>query len=320
MHGKFTNLAPRVIVALVGIPIILFVSYIGGILFLLLVSAIGIFALREYFTLARAKGADPQIVVALVGLMAIHTSFFHERIQNFVLPFFIDSGGISMLQKLQLFITVLFLFLVVVLIVELFRNKGSIFLNAGMTIFGVLYIGMFLSSLVGIRELFGAEFPYHLAIQFFPSSTAFSDDALSATTYTWGGWTVIAIFVSIWMCDTLAYFGGLSMGQHKLFPRVSPNKSWEGAGWGFLGSVVTMILFQQYFLPFLQMHQAIVIGVIVGVFGQIGDLIESLLKRDANAKDSSELIPGHGGVLDRFDSLIFISPILYLYIDFVVLS
>ena len=320
MPSKFTNLAPRVIVALVGIPVILYFGYIGGLFFLLLVLAIGILALREFFTFAKAKGANPQSAIAIVGLSALHISFFHERIQNFILPFFIDSGGISMLQKLQLFITVLFLFLVVVLIVELFRNKGSIFLNAGFTIFGVLYIGVFLSSLVGIRELFGSEFPYHLAIQFFLSSTSFSDDALSATTYAWGGWTVIAIFASIWMCDTLAYFGGLSMGRHKLFPRVSPNKSWEGAAWGFLGSIATMILFQQYLLPYLQMHQAIVIGVIVGVFGQIGDLIESLLKRDANVKDSSELIPGHGGVFDRFDSLIFVSPILYLYIDFVVLS
>ncbi|MEW5798016.1 MAG: phosphatidate cytidylyltransferase [Bacteroidota bacterium] len=320
MSRTFVNLAPRVAVALVGIPVILFVSYIGTLFFLLLVLTIGILALLEYFTLAKAKGANPQTGVAIAGLSAIHISFFHERIQNFILPFFIDSGGISLLQKLQLFISVLFLFLIVVMIVELFRNKGSIFLNAGVTIFGVLYIGVFLSSLVGIRELFGAEFPYHLAIQFFPSSTSFSDDALAATTYAWGGWTVIAIFASIWMCDTAAYFGGLSMGRHKLFPRVSPNKSWEGAVWGFLGAVGAMIVFQQYLLPYLQLHQAVVMGVIVGVFGQIGDLIESLLKRDANVKDSSGLIPGHGGVFDRFDSLIFVSPILYLYIDFVVLS
>ncbi|MBI2430299.1 MAG: phosphatidate cytidylyltransferase [Ignavibacteriales bacterium] len=320
MSGKFSNLAPRIVVALVGIPVILFAGYSGGLLFLFLILAIGILALLEFFTLAKAKGADPQTLTAIAGLSALQISFFHERIQNFILPFFIDSGGISMLQKLQLFITVLFLFLVLVLIVELFRNKGSIFLNAGFTIFGVMYVGIFLASLVGIRELFGAEFPYYLAIQHLPSATSFADDTLAATTYAWGGFTVIAIFASIWMCDTAAYFGGLSMGKHKLFPRVSPNKSWEGAVCGFLGAVATMVLFQNYLLPYLLLHQAIVIGSIIGIFGQIGDLIESLLKRDANVKDSSGLIPGHGGVLDRFDSLIFVSPILYLYIDFVVLS
>ncbi len=317
---KFSNLASRVGVALVAIPCILFVCYQGGVLFLLLVLAIGILALLEFFTLAKAKGGNPQTAVAIIGLSALHLSFFHEQIQNFILPFFIDSGGISLLMKLQLFVTALFLFLTIVMLVELFRNKGSMFLNAGFTIFGVMYVGIFLASLTGIRELFGAEFPYHLAIQFFPQSSALTDATLHATTYTWGGLTIIAILVSIWMCDTMAYFGGISMGKHKLFPRVSPNKSWEGAVWGFFGAVLTMILFQHYFLPYLKLHQAIVIGVIIGVFGQIGDLIESLLKRDAGVKDSSELIPGHGGVFDRFDSLIFVSPMLYLYIDFVVLS
>ena len=320
MPGKFANLAPRVFVALVAIPLLLAVSYIGGIWFLLFVLGISVLALLEFLTLAKAKGANPQRFLPLVGLIALQLSFFHERIQNIVIPFYIEGGGISFLQKLQLVITVLFLLLVVILIVELFRNKGSVFLNAGFTIFGVMYVGIFLASLVGIRELFGAEFPYYLAIHFFPSTTSFSDELLHATTYSWGGLTIISILASIWMCDTAAYFGGISMGKHKLMPRVSPGKSWEGAAWGFVGAVVTMIVFQYYFLPYLKLHQAIVIGIIIGVFGQIGDLVESLLKRDANVKDSSSLIPGHGGVLDRFDSLIFVSPILYLYIDFVVLS
>jgi phosphatidate cytidylyltransferase len=320
MSDKFVNLAPRVVVALLAIPVILYISYLGGIFFLLLILGIGILALREFFVLAKAKGAHPQIGTAMTGLIVFHISFFHERIQNYILPFFIQSGGISMLQKLQLFVTVLFSFLVIVLIIELFRNKGSVFVNAAFTIFGTMYIGIFLASLVGIRELYGAEFPYHLAIQFFPDTVSFSDELLLSTTYSWGGFTVIAIFASLWVCDTAAYFGGLSMGRHKLFPRVSPNKSWEGAAWGFAGAVLTMALFQQYVLSYLQLHQAIIIGGIIGLLGQIGDLIESSLKRDANVKDSSSLIPGHGGVLDRFDSLIFVSPILYLYIDFVVLS
>ncbi len=320
MTNKFSNLASRVVVALIAIPLILFVSYIGGISFMLFVLAIGLLALHEFFHLAKAKGANPQTVFAMVGLVVLHLSFFHEQLQLYVLPFFIDTGGIALLTKLQLFITALFLFLVIVLAVELFRNAGSVFLNAGFTIFGVMYVGIFLASLTGIRELFGMEFPVQLALNHFPDALFLSDDAVRITTYQWGGMTIISILASIWMCDTAAYFGGLSMGKHKFFPRVSPNKSWEGAVWGFIGAVTTMILFQKYFLPYLLFHQAVMIGIIIGVFGQIGDLIESLLKRDAGVKDSSGLIPGHGGVLDRFDSLIFVSPILYLYIDFVVLS
>ena len=154
---KFSNLAPRVGVALVAIPCILFVCYQGGLWFLMFVLAIGILALLEFFTLAKAKGGNPQTAVAIIGLSALHLSFFHEQIQNFILPFFIDSGGISLLMKLQLFVTVLFLFLTVVMLVELFRNKGSVFLNAGFTIFGVMYVGIFLASLTGIRELFTAK-------------------------------------------------------------------------------------------------------------------------------------------------------------------
>jgi len=320
MASKFSNLAPRVAVAVLGIPFILYASYAGGVLFLLFVLAIGLLALREFFTMAEAKGAKPQKALAMTGLAALHLSFFHEQIQDLILPFFIDGGGISLLMKLQLFLTVLFLFLTLVMLAELFRNNGSAFLNAGATIFGVMYVGVFLASLTGIRELFGAEFPYHLAIQFVPEFAPLSDDMLRTTTYAWGGWTIVAILASIWMCDTMAYFGGLTMGKHKLFPRVSPNKSWEGAVWGFAGAVATMVIFRSTLLPYLALHQALIIGVMIGVFGQIGDLIESLLKRDAGVKDSSSIIPGHGGVFDRFDSLIFVSPMLYLYIDFVVLS
>lgn len=320
MASKFVNLGTRVAVAVIGIPLIIFLSYIGNIWFVLLVLGISIIALLEFFTLAKAKGAQPQTAVAVFGLTALHFSFFHEQLQNTLLPLISGTNGITLLMKLQLFLTVLFLFLLLVMLVELFRNKGSIFLNAGFTIFGVMYIGLFLAALTGIRELFGAEFPYSLAVQFFPGSAPLSDDLIHATTYRWGGLTIISILVSIWMCDTAAYFGGLSLGKHKLFPRVSPNKSWEGAVFGFVGALGTMILFQSYFLPYLQFHQAVIIGIIIGIFGQIGDLIESLLKRDSGVKDSSVLIPGHGGVFDRFDSLIYVSPILYLYIDFVVLS
>lgn len=320
MASKFSNLAPRVAVAVAGIPFILYASYTGGVLFVLFVLGIGILALREFFIMAEAKGARPQKGLAMIGLAALHLSFFHEQLQNFIVPFFLDGGGISLLMKLQLFLTVLFLFLTLVMLVELFRNNGSAFLNAGATIFGVMYVGVFLASLTGLRELFGAEFPYHLAIQFVPDAAPLYDDSLRSITYAWGGWTIVAILVSIWMCDTMAYFGGLTMGKHKLFPRVSPNKSWEGAVWGFVGAVATMTIFRATLLPYLALHQALIIGVMIGVFGQIGDLIESLLKRDAGVKDSSAIIPGHGGVFDRFDSLIFVAPMLYLYIDFVVLS
>ena len=112
----------------------------------------------------------------------------------------------------------------------------------------------------------------------------------------------------------------MAFGKHKLFERVSPGKTWEGSVFGFVFAVVTMVIAQQTVLAYLALHHAVVLGVFVGVFGQIGDLVESRFKRDAGVKDSSTIIPGHGGVYDRFDSLVFLAPIAYLYIDFVVLS
>jgi len=320
MTSQHSNLTLRVAVAVVGIPGLLLASYAGGVYFFGLTGAIGVLALREFYSMTEAKGALPQRGVGIAGLLCVFLAFFHEQLQYFILPFFIEHGGVALLTKLQLFVTLFFLTLVIVLLVELFRNKGSVIANAGATIMGIVYVGVFLGTLLGLRELYGMEFPLSLAMAHANGLSPMADDAVRATTYAWGGWTVISIFASLWMCDTMAYFGGMTMGRHKLFVRVSPNKTWEGAVWGFLGAVATMLLMRHLVLPYVAVHQAVVMGLIIGVFGQIGDLVESAMKRDAVVKDSSSLIPGHGGVLDRFDSLIFVAPILYLYIDFVVLS
>ena len=97
-------------------------------------------------------------------------------------------------------------------------------------------------------------------------------------------------------------------------PRISPNKSWEGAIAGFIFSVITMIAAKALFLEFLEWRDTIAVGIIVGIAGQFGDLIESMIKRDSRVKDSSSIIPGHGGILDRFDSLLFTAPAVYLYL------
>ncbi|MFZ1281640.1 MAG: phosphatidate cytidylyltransferase, partial [Ignavibacteriaceae bacterium] len=131
-----------------------------------------------------------------------------------------------------------------------------------------------------------------------------------------GGYLIISIFASIWICDSAAFFGGTALGKHKLFHRVSPKKSWEGAIFGFVFAILAMILAKNLVLDFLSLKDAIAIGLITGTIGQIGDLAESLLKRDAGVKDSSNLIPGHGGIFDRFDSLLFSAPVIYLYLTY----
>jgi phosphatidate cytidylyltransferase len=208
------------------------------------------------------------------------------------------------------------LFLPLLLLIELFRNRGSAFLNLGSTVLGVFYVSFFFGSLIGLRELFVAgDFPFH---RFFDVHGISIPDEVVAQVYKWGGMTVIALFVSVWVCDSAAYFAGRAFGAHKLFERVSPKKTWEGAVAGVAGAVAAFVAAKFLVLPYLSVTSAVICGIIVGVIGQLGDLVESLLKRDAGVKDSSALIPGHGGVLDRFDSILFSAPIIYFYLDFVV--
>ncbi|HID10442.1 MAG TPA: phosphatidate cytidylyltransferase [Candidatus Latescibacteria bacterium] len=129
-----------------------------------------------------------------------------------------------------------------------------------------------------------------------------------------GGWTVGFVLASVWIMDTAAYFGGRGFGRHRLWKRVSPKKTLEGAITGFLGAVgVALGAWRLGLLPW-DLGDSIALGTAIGVGGQVGDLIESAMKRDVGVKDSSGLIPGHGGVLDRFDSFLFATPMVYLYL------
>lgn len=191
------------------------------------------------------------------------------------------------------FYPLLILILLVSTITELFRNMGSVIFNLGSTLFGVLYFGLFASALLAIREFYQVDYEH-------------------------GGLLIISIFASIWSCDSAAFFGGSALGKHKLFPRVSPNKSWEGALFGLLFAISAMVISKVVIINFLMWVDVIAIGLIVGIIGQIGDLIESLFKRDASVKDSSNIIPGHGGMFDRFDSLLYTAPALFLYIKYLI--
>ncbi len=192
-------------------------------------------------------------------------------------------------------INILFLLITIaILSAELFRKKKSAIINSGLTLFGVFYVGLFSSSLISIREFYhGNEIMYEQS-----------------------GFLIISILISIWVCDSAAYFLGTAFGKHKLFPRISPNKSWEGAVAGFVFALISMAALKILLIDFFSWQDVMVFGLIVGVIGQTGDLVESMIKRDAGVKDSSSIIPGHGGMLDRFDSLIYSAPFIYMYLYF----
>ena len=128
--------------------------------------------------------------------------------------------------------------------------------------------------------------------------------------------SILGVFILIWTSDSFAYLVGNLIGKHKLFKRISPNKTVEGFVGGMVATFVASFILAQYFIT-LSLTQWIVIAALVSIFGVLGDLIESMFKRQAGIKDSSNFIPGHGGFLDRFDSVIFAAPFIFIYLQLV---
>lgn len=122
---------------------------------------------------------------------------------------------------------------------------------------------------------------------------------------------VIFLVATVWAGDIFAYLCGSFFGKHKLYPKISPNKTYEGLGGALLGSVLIALTFTRLFIPQVSAGRCVLLGLGLGLVGQFGDFTESMLKRSAQVKDSGTIIPGHGGMLDRLDSFLFSSPLLY---------
>jgi phosphatidate cytidylyltransferase len=289
----------------------------GGFYFYAFVLLIALLAIHELYALARAKGASPQTGAGMTFGGLIVTSFAYFKIRFLVVGGLLDRGiHVPFPSMAQWVLILLLVGLPLIMTIELFRGAPGALVNLSVTFLGAAYAGLFLGSLVGLRELFIPEdFPVYA---YFPLHGNTVTEDVAGQLYRWGGYTVISLFASIWVCDSAAYFAGRAFGRHKLFVRVSPNKTWEGGVAGFAAALGVFQIARILVLPYMSVIDALVCGVIVGVCGQVGDLAESLLKRDAGVKDSSSLIPGHGGILDRFDSLLFVAPLVFVYLDFIV--
>lgn len=130
----------------------------------------------------------------------------------------------------------------------------------------------------------------------------------------YGSLWLLLLFLAVWLNDTAAYFAGLSFGKRKLYPKVSPKKSIEGFVGGLVGSIAAAVLAKILFLHQLSLMDSLIIALAVGTLGPLGDLVESMLKRSSSVKDSGSLIPGHGGILDRVDSILFTAPFVYYFV------
>ena len=196
----------------------------------------------------------------------------------------------------NLFLTIA---LITLMCLELVRRETQqAVYHISSTVFGVIYVAFLGAHLILLRE-----FPLTINL----------DYGMGAS------FVFLAVFVT-WAGDTGAYIIGSTLGRHPLLPRVSGKKTKEGSLGGLLFSIVGALVARETFAPYLGLWHALVLGAIIGVMGQLGDLFESLVKRDMDVKDASAMIPGHGGILDRFDSLLFTAPLTYYFIKFVIFS
>ena len=232
------------------------------------------------------------LLVSFIGLlefykMALPAGRGLER--SIAISFGLLFAGHICWQNTNSAFLVLCLGLLLLSIVYLFRfkNLDEVVPHLSMTLFGLLYVPFLLAHLSLLRNLeHGRE------------------------------WVFMALVVAM-VGDSAAYFVGSAIGKRKLYPAISPNKSVEGAIGGLVGSVVGATIFKIIFLPQVDGWVILLMAACLSVLGQTGDLFESMLKRSFKVKDSGTIIPGHGGILDRLDSLLFVFPATYYFVFFI---
>jgi len=281
------NLAQRFLVALVAVPILLVILYLPrpepawALIF-----AASLIAMYELFAMTLpAEDRRPALVMGAIACAAfywIHPLALHE-------PFGVHLGARWQLVGETGPTVAVFLAVVVPGLYYLFRFRDipSVASRLTATITGIVYAG-FLTT--------------HLAL--FKRLAPMSE----------GGHFVILVLVIAWLSDTGGYFAGRFLGKSKLYEAVSPKKTWAGAYGGIAGSLLGVIAMKLLFLDWLGWFDVAAIAVAGGVIGQLGDLAESLIKRSVGVKDSGALLPGHGGILDRIDAVLFIAPYVYGYL------
>jgi phosphatidate cytidylyltransferase len=302
-----SNLAKRIIVAAIGIPAAVFILWYGSWLFFAVVAIITALSVREFYAIAEKKTAKLPMPFGVLASLIIIGSFW----------IYYSDGRIN--EAIFLLITELIMIVVISFIIQLRSGGKGALTGVGAVFTGFLYLPMLYITMIGIRE-FKSFYQWRIHSFHLFDIAPRQSAVLNQMAYADWGWFLLCVMGAIWICDSAAYFTGRAIGRHKMAPRVSPKKTWEGAAGGFIGGVAGMTALSAVFVPVFPAVHAAIIGALVGTIGQIGDLSESQLKRDTGVKDSSNLIPGHGGVLDRFDSILFVMPVVFLYIAFLTIT
>lgn len=274
------NLTRRILFAAAAIPAAIAVTYAGGWVFTALIAVVAVLGTYELFAFGRLQGWRPLAVpgYAAAVLLPAATMAWVGAPERFYWPWLLFGAA---------------LWLLTVMVGAAVRGPEAKPLGSvAVTVFGVAYAAALPSFAVAIRHRLG---------------TGLRDEPLAGT--------VLLLFplVLTWIGDTAAMAGGKGIGGPKLAPRLSPNKTWAGSIAGLAGTMLAAATFALWVFPRASLPVplvwALVMSAVIAVAGQIGDLAESVFKRELGVKDSSAIIPGHGGVLDRFDALYFVLPV-----------
>ena len=268
-------LGMRILTAAIGIPIAIYIINYGAWLFAAAVLLLALFAWHEFYKMMQAKDIKVHYGLGLMGVLL--------------------ALGCAWLGNAQELVMVILLVVLAGVAKPVVSHAKFGLTDAAFTVLGTLYISLPFAHLLLLR--FAGQHEY---IQ-----TAFGALSLGAA-YLW------LAFIGTWASDTLAYFVGSTLGRRKLCPAISPGKTYEGAIGGLIGSIAGVGIMG--WVSGLPLVHTLFLGFLVGLAAPLGDLAESALKRFSGVKDSGNVLPGHGGVLDRFDAIMFTVPVVYYYI------
>jgi phosphatidate cytidylyltransferase len=290
MALNFKTLLTRTLTAAVFVAVLLSCICWNYYSFTALFLVVSIWGLHEFFKIAELLGAKPfkgigYFICILIYASAVVPNILLMTSNSMFILFGVSIVSLKLLETVLILIFLAFVF-------ALFSKNEKPIKNLAYTILGIFYCSIpffFLNKIV-----FGG----------------FSE------TPNYNSHIVLGMIVLIWASDSFAYLVGSVIGRRKLYERISPGKTWEGTIGGGVLTMASSYIVAGWF-PEIEFEHWLVISLLVVVFGTLGDLFESLLKRQAGIKDSGKIMPGHGGILDRFDSLIFVTPFVYLYLSWV---
>ena len=241
--------------------------------------------LLEFYRLCRKKGVEPMISVGVATSLAIFALAF---------AVFLQWGSPATETTARVVLGALLYIMLIVpttFVCELWRKSPTPIANIATTFMGVIYVTLPMAALLYIPQLLIGK---------------------------WSAWAMMAFLSIIWINDICAYLVGITLGKHRLCERISPKKSWEGFFGGLVGAVGAALLFGHLFEGNLLVWGGL--GLVTALAGVAGDLVESLIKREVDVKDSGKMMPGHGGFLDRFDALFVAAPFALFYLILTSLS